>query len=368
VTRNEPKRRIGARPQLRMPAKKAKPKKGGADDAEGATQDHFVVNYQKACKALNVTADPELIRDVRDEERETPYIHVVLGDRDIGPAGVRTIVEALLCRPVGGQRMVGGGPYDKITAIRLWRCNASDDGAVAVADLLTARKPDSEDFSMRVVCVDLLGNNIGPRGCDALGRALAANVPTLLTLSLAYNPHIADEGTVLLCEGLRDNRVLKNLDLKFCAVGEDGAGALATVFATPTSAICNVDLRGNRIGSRGFAKLCMGLRRNTVLTKLDLQDTCIGGYPPTDEDLSCIKSGVDSLLCNNTLAHLDLLNNGMGMRAVPFLEPLVAPERKSLTFFAVDASLPTEVLDKLTRLGGGGGGKKKKKGGKKKKK
>lgn len=60
-----------------------------------------------------------------------------------------------------------------------------------------------------LACIELMGNGVGARGCEALGAGLATSPPALLTLSLPYNRAVQDEGVALLCEGLRENTVLK---------------------------------------------------------------------------------------------------------------------------------------------------------------
>lgn len=60
-----------------------------------------------------------------------------------------------------------------------------------------------------LACVELMGNGVGVRGCEALGAALATAPPALLTLDLPFNRAIRDGGVALLCDGLRDNPVLK---------------------------------------------------------------------------------------------------------------------------------------------------------------
>lgn len=124
---------------------------------DAPTPEQLAANYAKTCKcaarweglgtwpphprsptrrpvlrALGVKPEPEVTKDINDEEREGPYTQVLAGDVDLGPAGVRALVAALLRRPLGGQRLAGKHPYYIATAFRLWRCNAGDDGTLAV--------------------------------------------------------------------------------------------------------------------------------------------------------------------------------------------------------------------------------------------
>ena len=48
-----------------------------------------------------------------------------VGERPLGPAGVRAIAEAF----VGTGTGMGGQTFLQLKAVRLWKCNAADDGA-----------------------------------------------------------------------------------------------------------------------------------------------------------------------------------------------------------------------------------------------
>lgn len=100
-----------------------------------------------------------------------------------------------------------GGPYKLIKSIRIWRSNIADDGAAAIAEVLRLGGID-----VQIQFLELLDNNIGPRGGLALGTALShRHNLSLLTLKLDYNSTLGTEGVIELCKGLRTNATLKQV-------------------------------------------------------------------------------------------------------------------------------------------------------------
>lgn len=100
-----------------------------------------------------------------------------------------------------------GGPYKLIKSIRIWRSNIADDGAAAIAEVLRLGGID-----VQIQFLELLDNNIGPRGGLALGTALShRHNLSLLTLKLDYNSTLGTEGIIELCKGLRTNSTLKQV-------------------------------------------------------------------------------------------------------------------------------------------------------------
>lgn len=119
-----------------------------------------------------------------------------------------------------------GGPYKLLKFIRIWRSNICDDGAAAIVrtvDLYCMRIcPHAHDIQAEVLrlggidvqiqYLELLDNNIGPRGGLALGTSLSRRHNlSLLTLKLDYNTTLGTEGIVELCKGLRTNCTLKQV-------------------------------------------------------------------------------------------------------------------------------------------------------------
>ncbi|MFN3520494.1 MAG: hypothetical protein ACK4YT_13695, partial [Sphingomonas sp.] len=97
---------------------------------------------------------------------------------------------------------------------------------------------------MKLMCMELLQCDVGPRGCASLGQALGfgGNV-ALATLRLDCNPDIGDEGAQLLSAGLCSNGSLKHLHLSFCNVSPAGAAALSGIIAYSGSALLTFNLK-----------------------------------------------------------------------------------------------------------------------------
>jgi hypothetical protein len=67
--------------------------------------------------------------------------------------------------------------YTAFQEIRIWRSRIGDDGATALARLLNkCDKPNNGVGNIKINLLDLLGNEIGPRGALALGRSLCMGV------------------------------------------------------------------------------------------------------------------------------------------------------------------------------------------------
>eukprot|EP00455_Lapot_gusevi_P040540 TRINITY_DN4593_c0_g1_i6.p1 TRINITY_DN4593_c0_g1~~TRINITY_DN4593_c0_g1_i6.p1 ORF type:complete len:651 (+),score=290.45 TRINITY_DN4593_c0_g1_i6:145-2097(+) len=107
----------------------------------------------------------------------------------------------------------------------------------------------------------------------------------LLTLFLAGN-RLADEGTAIIAEGLKEDRVLQRLGLASNRIGPKGAKALADALAhQPTlqyldlgfikATIATGEL-GNRLVDEGAGHIARMLKTNTALISIDLTHNSIG--------------------------------------------------------------------------------------------
>lgn len=295
------------------------------------------------CPPLDGNADPvELTQLILDNS-----------DGPLGPGGTR----ALTCALLGDGPGLLGGPFRVLKTIRIWRCNIGDDGAVAIADYLVKGGVD-----IAVSYLELMDNNIGARGCAALGEALncAPNKPSkIVSLKLDYNSTIGCEGAAALCLGLRSNTVLKQLHMPYCNVGPEGARAFAQAMSFPTSTTYFLNLQGNKIGCPGLKHIADGLRRAKALQQLNIADNCIAG------DVESLSHFAKALLVNQSLTNVDMLFNKIGYQGALALQPALTKENQRIKSFHVDSTLPTEIFQTLYREA-----KKEKKGkkGKKKKK
>lgn len=124
--------------------------------------------------------------------------------------------------------------------------------------------------------LELLDNNIGPRGANALGQSLSyGHNISLLTLKLDYNPTLGTEGVGTLCRGLRTNNALKQLHLQFCNIGPEAGQHLADLLANTRTNLDTLNISGNRLGGKGLQTLCKGLAVNSKLETLLIADNMI---------------------------------------------------------------------------------------------
>lgn len=219
----------------------------------------------------------------------------------------------MTCALLGDGPGLVGGPFKVLQTIRIWRCNIGDDGAVAIADYLVKGGVD-----IAVSFVELMDNNIGARGCAALGKALDCSpgkVNKIVALNLSYNGTIGCEGAAALCEGLRSNTVLKQLHMPYCNIGTDGARAFAQAMSFPTTIMHLLNLQGNKIGCDGLKCIANGLRRAKALQTLNLSDNCIAG------DVEALSHFANALLVNQSLVSVDMLFNKIGFEGAVALQP-----------------------------------------------
>jgi hypothetical protein len=111
--------------------------------------------------------------------------------------------------------------------------------------------------------------SIGDDGCNAIARYMREN-PVLKTIDLRGNSIRAD-GLVVLAHALRSSTTVVSLCMKWNHVGshERGIQALCDVLKSNQS-ICHVDLRNNKLGPECGKHLEQMLRDNNALTHLDL--------------------------------------------------------------------------------------------------
>lgn len=334
---------------------------GGAEGVEGEDPATFLSNYQKFCKLIGLPANAGVAKNLNDEEK-WPVKQIIIDDECglLGPGGTRALMTALM----GSGPGMKGGPYKLLESVRIWRSNAGDEGVMAIAQVLQLGGAE-----VKLNYLELLDNNIGPRGCLALGHSLAkgGNL-SLLTLNLDYNGLIGTLGVQNLCRGLRSNYSLRHLSMQYCKIDAEAGPAIADVLKNSKSAVESIILNGNRLGGVGLTAICIGLERNEVLQKLCLADNMID---QTDEDIAGLME-LRRLLMNQVtkITSVDLLYNRIGGPGAEVLIPIVEGDgsNKAVTEFLVDLTIPMALFDKLYKSGGGGKGKKGgKKGGKKKK-
>ena len=213
---------------------------------------------------------------------------------------------------------------------------------------------------VKIGYLELLDNNIGPRGAIALGEALTKNNNlSLLTLKLDFNLTLGAEGISNLCRGLRTNGTLKQLHLAYCQLPAEAGAPLADLLANARTSLEIMNLTGNRLGGLGLSALCKGLMLNDKLTELILSDNAIDQL---DDDLTALTDFRDCLLRENIgLTSVDLRFNRIGENGAEILVPALSEMNKKIEKFYVDLTLPMHLFEKVFRDNAGKKGKKGKK-------
>lgn len=125
-------------------------------------------------------------------------------------------------------------------------------------------------------------------------------------LSLAY-ASVGDDGCTAIARYMRENVMLRTLDLRGNNIRADGLVVLAHGLRTGGGNMTSVCFKWNQIGShpRGIQAFCDVLKENQSITHVDLRNNKIG----TD----CGPFLGDMLRENCTLTHLDLSWNDLGV-------------------------------------------------------
>ena len=149
-----------------------------------------------------------------------------------------------------------------LTSLSLGGTNEiGDEGATVIARALK----DSQTCklaSLYLHCYDS-GNQIGPAGARGLAGYISLS-ESLTILSIQDNI-LGDDGTILLCDALRESTVTKIEELNFFGSNIDCAGALAVgKMAAVVASLTKINLSWNFLGDRGVIALCDALTNSTV--------------------------------------------------------------------------------------------------------
>lgn len=343
-----------------MGPKKEAPKGGGGGEvAEGEDPAVLLKNYQTQTKLVGIPTHAGLmaaLSGVNAEGEVVPLKQILVDDTEtlvpLGPGGTRVLMQAIL----GSGSGMKGGPFKLVESIRIWRSKCSDDGAAAIAEVLRVGGGD-----VKIAYLELLDNNIGPRGALALGTSLSkGNNLSLLTLKLDYNGTLGSEGLSNLCRGLRTNISMKQLHLQYCKIDEEGGRYLGEVLSSSKSALELLNIGGNKLGGKGLRYLCAGILENQRLEKLLINDNYIDENPEDLDGLAMLRECI--MTPTVVLTSINLLFNRIGEAGAQVLLPALTDPSCKVNEFLVDSSLPMELFEQIFKSGGGG---KKKKGKKK---
>jgi hypothetical protein len=220
-------------------AKGAAAGEGGAAGADPAV---FSKNYAVMCKVHGVKANEGVLEALGAAGEEGAAFDHVASDSELGPAGARALVDALL----GTHEAVAAtGAYRLLNTLRLWRAKLSDEGVRAVHDyLVESARADPKGEGPALVYLQLLDCDVSVQGCQYLGQALRAGANNrLLTLNLDHNATVRAQGLKALTEGLCTNSTLKRLSLAYCEIGPEGGRSVKNLLLGTGTQLEQLDLK-----------------------------------------------------------------------------------------------------------------------------
>ncbi|CAJ1366309.1 unnamed protein product [Effrenium voratum] len=143
----------------------------------------------------------------------------------------------------------------------------SDEGIVEVSKFLR-----DNPF---VKYLDLRGNNVQAKGAMALANGIKIN-RSLRSLNLKWNAIGKDpSGVHALCEVLRSNLTIGHVDLRNNRVNNVGAKYIGEMLAANTT-ITHLDLSWNDLGADGGLALLEGLKHNSTVLDCQLSGSKVG--------------------------------------------------------------------------------------------
>ncbi len=150
-----------------------------------------------------------------------------------------------------------------------------------------------------------IGKSMGTRSQLAMSRLIDVLSSTRIkVLDFSHN-HLNDDCIQLLVEGLKDNYYCSYLNLKDNKISDDGASAIGEML-TRNVALKDLDLSHNRISSRGAIRILHGLRTNNFLLKLNLRNNRIDdeGAKEIAKEFSLNRNNVQELYLGSNLIRI----------------------------------------------------------------
>lgn len=183
--------------------------------------------------------------------------------------------------------------------------------------------------------LDLSTQNLSIESCQVLGLLLRNDVT--YSHVILSDCMLSEDGLKLILQGLRDNAVIKYLDLKGNNLRGDGAEALGKLLRHNTSVI-SLTLEWNNLGmwEEGFSLLCDGLSFNQTLQRLDLRNNQIN-HKGAEELSTALKQ-------NLTLRELDLRWNNIGLLGGRALLDCLQSNRTLMKMELSGNNIPSDIL------------------------
>lgn len=178
---------------------------------------------------------------------------------------------------------------------------------------------------------------------------LIRDSPFVKYLDLRGN-NVQAKGATILANGLRLNRSLRSLNLKWNAIGKDPAGISAMCDMLKTNlTIGHVDLRNNRVNNVGAKIIGEMLRANNTITHLDLSWNDLG----VDGGLALL----EGLKHNSTVIDCQLSGSKVGDETLHEVAFLLRKNKSAAAYRAspADTGAQAAAEDPVTATIAGGG-------------
>jgi Ran GTPase-activating protein (RanGAP) involved in mRNA processing and transport len=309
-----------------------------------------------ADNGLDDIESPNVLRELLCRNKTITILYLNDTAFGLNAAATRSIFEGVRNNPV-------------LQQLDLRLCELGDQGISILANALAIRNASTLEL-------DLCSNDITSMGVRALVDDNVEAVKTLAKLCLKHNT-IGSEGATILADALGRNAmpILKQLDLSYCAIDDDGFVAMVSALEQNTS-LQILKLQGNDFGERGFIALAESLPNIKGLQEINfnVNASFLSNSPLLLEgfrkNISLVKVNIDIATCENMELSQELTFLGQRNRFTPLLKASDPPDTspqlgiwsRALARVATEPDVLFHVLRNKPKLvGSAAGGSKKRK-------
>nr|XP_049616912.1 NACHT, LRR and PYD domains-containing protein 12 isoform X4 [Syngnathus scovelli] len=223
---------------------------------------------KKSCEALaSVLSSSRTLRELD------------LSHNDLGDDGLEALAAGL------------AKPQCTLQVLTLESCNLSEKSGEALASVLSS--------SRTLRKLDLSDNYLGDDGLEALAAGLANPQCTLQVLNLMTGD-LRKKSCEALASVLSSSRTLRELDLSDNDLGDDGLEALAAGLAKPQCTLQVLKLNSCKLSKKSCEALASVLSSSRTLRELDLSWNDLG-----DDGLEALAAGLAKPQCTLQVLRLD---------------------------------------------------------------
>ncbi|KAK3276539.1 hypothetical protein CYMTET_15393, partial [Cymbomonas tetramitiformis] len=156
-------------------------------------------------------------------------------------------------------------PCQAVQEIVLDRCTLEDRGVCMLMKAMGRHQ--------KLLTLVMSGNAISDSSCHAIGNMLTTNT-TLTHLDLSWN-NIKANGSMALAQGLTHNKTLLQMNLAWNGLETHGGVAMGQMMHV-NCGLTMLDLSATRVTPEAIMVLSEGIKQNTTLLNLQLNDNPLG--------------------------------------------------------------------------------------------